>query len=578
MSNQTSKPPIFTGEKFERITALSMAIVGIIIAVIALLQTDVGSGSARAKAQSQQYAIQVMNVRASGQIETGFAWADAYRHWVEWDNQANFAGDAAKAERYRVVRDRALQLSPLLASPYFDPDIDPFPNIVAFEANAYVIEATALTERYINAIMLADELGDKEDAYSAQVLLLAVTLFLYGLSMTVIGRVKWFFVGIGTMLSLTALVWMVIVYIQPITVFPDRSINTYAEGVGLAYQGDYKGAVTLFDRALVEFPNYANVHYARAKAHYNMGNYDQAVNDYNAAINAGLDDVNVSWNLGWAYYILGQFDESIDATQSAIEQDPAQVALTFNVGLAHLAQGDMEMAEKFYQDGIELAVGQVLEAGANGEEAPASLWWYLDVAASDLDSLLICLSIQTCDNAPPYDSLTTSDAVQNAVRQHRRQMKNATVSLEYLGKIALEPSPAIIGELEFAKAVYDEEGKVEFESLQSSGKARFGMAQEEQGEQIDTSLVSSDSAQEIHIIFSYEQMEDGQHLVIKIYNNDTNEESFNLRVANIWTVGPEGKVSLPLTPSKRTTVASGEYRVELYVDGYLTQEGGFLIE
>jgi len=210
MTNQTSreKQPFFNGETYEQSMVIIMAIVALLIATIALLQTQVGTISARAKAEGQQYAMRALGTQTTGQIQTNYAWADAYREWVEWDSKAALSEDAAEQERYLALRGRAEQLTPLLTEPYFDPENDPRSDIKGFEADTYVTEMTYLTEKYLDAVRLGDLYGVKDDAYAAQDLLLAVTLFLFGLSLTVAGRVKWMFVGTGSMLAFISLSWM----------------------------------------------------------------------------------------------------------------------------------------------------------------------------------------------------------------------------------------------------------------------------------------------------------------------------------------------------------------------------------
>lgn len=80
---------------------------------------------------------------ALGQFQAEFAWGEAYALWLETDTQAALAalrGDQAEAQRYLAVRDQLQTLSPLLNSPYYDPDQDYTPNIEAFESDLYVVE------------------------------------------------------------------------------------------------------------------------------------------------------------------------------------------------------------------------------------------------------------------------------------------------------------------------------------------------------------------------------------------------------------------------------------------------------
>ncbi|GEM_PF-611934 len=578
----TRAAPFFKGDSFEKIMAILMSIITVLITVLALLQSNNGTQADYAKTRGQEYAMRTMGTKASGEVQTGYAWTDAYQHWVEWDTRASIAEnakDTESARRYRAVRDRAIELSPLLEKPYFDPTANQFPNIKAFEAATYIISTSLMTEQFIDAVRLDGEFGDKEDAYSAQQLLLAIALFLYGLSTTVTGKIKWIFVVMGSFIVAGGLAWMVVVFAKTVTPRPLESMQGYAKGTGLAYQDDLKGAITAFDEALRLSPDYANVYYVRGNAHFKSNNIEQAIADYQAARENGREDLNVLWNMGWVYYIDGKPKEAIQTTKKALQIDDNQVALHFNLGLAYLAAGDSETAKTIYDQAISLAAKQVTEAKAAGQEPPASLWWYLGVANTDLDGFLVCLVTKNCQNAPKYETLTVSEPVQNTAREIRRRLKDASMGLEYLQKLPDGNVSASISELKFATAIYDDKGKrTGFTNLKSPDtKMRFGLAQEQQGETVDKNMarVSSNKAKEVFVMFKYKGMVKEQLFTIKLYKD--NLESIGLRLVEDWESDANGESTLPLIPGSQFSLVSGEWRAEIYVDAHLVQEGGFIM-
>lgn len=578
------KLPLFSGEPFERMIGVLIALVTLLAALIALLEADTGAQVAQATRRAQQYAIQAIGVKGSGEVQAGYAWAEAYRRWLEWDTLAFLAeqeADPAAVRRYQAVRERAEALSPLLAEPYFNPESKDSPNIRAFEANTYLVETTILAERFINTMDLAGALDEKEQAYGTQLLLLAVSLFLFGLSATIVGRMRWLFMGMGSLIANVVIIWMSLVYIAPIQVLPDEAIVAYAQGVGLAHQSDYVGAVAAFDEALALAPDYANVLYARANAYFDQGHYQQAALDYEAAGAAGREDVNTPWNLGWTYYVLGELDESIETTGTALALDESQVALHFNLGLAHLAKGDLETAREVYEGGITQAIEQVTIAVETGEDPPASLWWYLGTAAADLDRFLICLSSKVCEEAPPYQAIAVSDDLTATAKAIRGQLKELSVALELTGEPPADPDvTATISELDFATPVYDEQNElVGFKSLGADTQLRFGRVQEEEGQEVDLNITRAgpeDAARQIFILFNYAQMAEDQLFTVKVYYEG--QESTGLRLVEDWKLGESGEATLPLTPGTQFTLAPGEYRVEVYVDAHLIQEGQFTIQ
>ncbi len=580
---KSSQIPFFTGEPFERMVAILIALVTLLAAVTALLEANAAEQVSQALRRAQQYSMQAIGTKASGEMQAAYAWTDAYRHWLEWETRALEAernGDPMAADRYRAVRDRASELTPLLSADYFDPAVDDFPNLRAFESGTYLVETTILRERFINEMELSGELEDKEKAHGTQLLMLAVSLFLFGLSVTIVGRMQWLFVGTATLIANITLVWSVVTYMTVVTIFPVAAIEAYARGVGFAHQDDYVAAIESFEQATEQAPGFANAYYARANAYFEQGELVRAATDYAAAIEAGREDVNVFWNLGWTYYVLGHSEEAIETTQVALGINSEQVALHFNLGLAYLAQGNLEAAQAAYTEGTQLATQQVADAKAAGEDPPASLWWYLSTAATDLDNLITCFSTQLCHEAPPYDAIPVSDDLKAEAVKLRTTLKNLTVGLEYLGHPPGEEVAANISTVQFGTPVYDEANSlIGFTSLQEQGsQLRFGRVNEDEGEQLDTNIIRADpdQANQVFILFNYAEMADGQLLAMKVYKEGL--ESPGLRLVEEWTLGQTGEAVLPLTPGIQFALAPGEYRVEIYVDSHLIQEGVFTID
>ncbi|MEM7112218.1 MAG: tetratricopeptide repeat protein [Chloroflexota bacterium] len=574
--------PLFSGEPFERFVALLIALVTIIAAIAGYLESDAGARSDTELRNAQQFALQAMGVRSRGEVQTGFAWTDGFRLWVEMDSLAFVAeesGELALANQYRAVRDDLVKLTPLLAEPYFDPEADEFPDINAYEADVYIVEATALSEQFANAATVSDAWDGKASAYVTHLTLLTVALFLFGLSTTIIGRMSWLFVGIGSLIGLVTLVWMVFTVLEPVPIVPDDAIEAYAAGVGLAFQEKNEAALQAFDQALTLAPDYANAFYERAKVHFANGNLAGAAVDYERALENGREDVNVPWNLGWTYYLLGEYEQAAEAAEAALEIAPNQAPLFFNLGLAHLASGDLEMADSTFRAGMETAVMLVSDARAAGEEAPATLWWYLDTAAYDMASLLNCLYDQVCENAPAYDNLADSDEVRTLAEQLNLDLRNLAVGLEYLGEPADGSVVAEVGDFEFAQAVLDESGQVvSYEPLPGqTAQLRFGTVFEDEGEAANITVTRNreSSVENLFVLFDYEGIPEDEVVVFKVYANG--REATGLRLAEAWTLGDAGRATIPLTPRSGFALNPGDYKVEIYVGGQLTQQGGFTI-
>ncbi|MBI1878959.1 MAG: tetratricopeptide repeat protein, partial [Chloroflexi bacterium] len=344
-----TKPTFFTDARFERMVAILIAVVAVLAALAGYLQAGASARSAQANRDAQRFAIQAMGRNTSGQAQLGYDLYDAFHAWSQLNTLAQSAGeDSTTRHRYEAVRDRITGLSPLLAPPYFDPTGQTWPDVSGYEADVYLVEATALTERFTASAQVGNAWSNKANSYVAHLTLLAVTLFLYGLSTTISGRVRWLFVIAGMAITGVTLLWLLLVVIWPVPVLADEALVAYARGVGLAYRGKFDEATAAFDQALVAAPDYANAFYERGNAHFDRGDYQAAAADYEAAQAAGRDDANVAGNLGWTYYLLGRFDDAIEMDRHALEMDADLVGAHFNLGLALLAAGQIEAGQAEY--------------------------------------------------------------------------------------------------------------------------------------------------------------------------------------------------------------------------------------
>jgi len=581
------RKPWFSDEPIEPLIGLLIGLITAIMAIVIYLDTDAFDRYGVAMREAQRFTVQSMGERARGEILAGYAWTDAYRMWLELDTQAVLStaqSDPVASERYRSVRDHIATLTPLLQPPYFDPAIQPRPNLRAYESDLYIEETTASTEHFINAYRIADGWGEKSGAYAVHLILLTVSLFLLGLSTTISERMTWLFITIGSALSIVTLVWMVNVVRTPVYAFPQEAITAFAHGVGLSHQQRYDEAAESFTTAIDLAPEYANALYQRANAYNNLDKLTEAAADYQTAIDAGRWESNVFWNLGWTYYRLGDYTQSAEKTQVALGESPEQIALYYNLGLAQLAAGDFETATTTYEAGSEMVRQVVNGAREQGLQPPTSIWWYLDTAALDLDNLYACATEEKCGGAPPATAIPQREKTAELARNWQHKLQTLSVSLEYSDQISqtatTAPASIQLGELSFTRGVYDLDGKlVSFTTLgQVGGPLRFGMVQENQGEALDTSISRSDTSlnRDIFVNFPYEGIQQGQLLVMKVLLDD--REASGLRLVTKWSLAEDGDAVLPLTPGRTFTLSPGNYQIEIYVDGQLIQTGSFEIE
>jgi len=560
-----------------------VVMITLLIALLTVQMEHYAAEGGQALDRAQQYAVQAIGVKARGETITGYAWNDAYRQWLDWESQASLAeqsGDAEAATRYRAVRDRLATLTPLLSPAYLD-SASGQPNLRAFESDTYLVQATVLQERYLRTMQLFDLLMGRSDSFALHIVLLGVALALIAMAPSeelvpnrLLRRLP-FLTSVA--LTLFVIGWVIQIALDPVPVYADDAVERYAQGVGMAYQDDHANALLAFNLALQSDPGYANAYYRRGNTNFALGDYPAAAADYQAAWDAGREEVNVLWNLGWTQYVLGDQSAAIATTQEAIAMAEDQEALYFNLGLMHLADGDTAAGRQAFATGLDYAASRVTQAQETDSAPPSSLWSYLSVALSDIDRFITCLSSQVCQATPPYAMLVNNDAVNQAAAELRLELKNAAVALESMGTLPAAPGDEEVGAFEFGTGEYDATGKVTgFVALgDEAAPLRFGLAiEEESSRTIDESLVlATDAAVPVLVRFPYKHVKDGQLLVLKVYRDGV--EAPWLRLVENWTLGTDGEAVLPLSPSSQFALTAGDYRLELYLDGHLLQEGSF---
>jgi tetratricopeptide (TPR) repeat protein len=560
----TANTTPFSEERFKKLIAFLIALVTVFITVVTYLQNDASSRDDAANRDTKRYSLEALERRVSGDARVNFDYNQAYQAYYEYElliASAEAEGDDAAVARYQALQDHTRTLSPLLADPYFNPETGET-DIARYEADTYLVETTALSERFSAASSVKDAWDSKANTYIVHLTLLAVSLFLFGMATTISGNLtRWIFTGVGSAVTVFAVAWALVTFIKPVPdlrlcqVSSGTAIDAYAQGVGLAYQEKYEQAIAAFDEALSCDPNYLNALLERGGAQASLGNLDAAAADYEKARAAGEKSANVAGELAWTYYLMGRFDDAIALNSTALSQQPDELWIRFDQGLAYLAAGKTDEAQKEYQLGMDSAARQLAEAQAAGGEPPSWLWWGLEDAAVSLDDLQVVL--ESGSGQPDPAKIADAESVIATAETLITRLKSLSVALEYSGKPPQSELTATISPLEFAEVIYDENGE----------------AQEYQT--TDTFPAGTD---EVSVLFDYQGMQDGQEVVFKVYIDGQEDPSWRLIAP--WELGESGSAekSISLAYSNTSVLAPGEYTVEIYVDSHLAQRGWFIVE
>lgn len=549
--------PLFGGTRSEALVGILMALVVIQIALITYLFTLAEDANGDAGRDAQIFAMQALGRRTVGNFRAAYDRSGAYNRWVELNTLARDAeqkGNSASADSMRAARDRIARLSPALQPPYFNPAKDAEPNLAAYEAETFVREAAMLSEDFENQYRLKVQYSDKASAYSIQLTMLAVALFVLGVAANSRRRVRGLFVGVGIGISVIVMAWMLLTYFTPVRALSEEAIAAYARGSALLYQNDLPKAIAAYDEAIQRAPSYTNAYRDRAIARYYANDVAGAAADFEQTRANGDGSSEIASALGFMYYALGKFEQAKPLHASAVENKPTEVWIRMNAAINLLASGETAAARRAYDELLHLAATNVSAARARGQEPPLTLWFEFDEGANDLDALVACAARQVCGGTPAYAQLKNAPEIANAGREISTHFKEYSVALEYTSKPPPETVNATVEPFVLTRELSKED------------------------EPIAASDTFTATDEPVYVGITFRNLRDGEKIVIKVYVDGKEDE--RLRVVADYSSaemgGADGDILLPITTGG-IPLSEGAYRIEMYVDGKLVQQGDFRV-
>jgi hypothetical protein len=216
----------------------------------------------------------------------------------------------------------------------------------------------------------ANDYGNKSDSYVALLTVLAVSLFLIGLSLTVSGRGRYFLALPGAVIAFVCVGWAVIITTGTITKVSPNAIDLTAQGLELQTNGDAKGAIDKYHAAIADSPTFGAAFARLADAEFvagaksSSGNEFQSLSDPAAtkraidagekAISLGEGNASLLSGVGFFHFAAGEYDRAEVLSQQALDANDQFPPLVFNLGVVQVAKGEASAAEATYKRGIEL--------------------------------------------------------------------------------------------------------------------------------------------------------------------------------------------------------------------------------
>ncbi len=375
-------PPEPPDERRPRRVAVLIMVVSLVGGIFAFLQTTSSNQAARATRRADIAAAEAMARLATGAGRISAEsrlWSLAYEDAVVALSLTAAGGDEAAvlARAHYASREALLAYTDLALPEYAKPDgsVDWAGFVEEVLAPSY--RAAEFQKAYAAE---RDGWAGRGGAFVAMVTVLAVALFLLGLSRTsVAAQSGGLLVGVGAALATIAAIWGLIVLVRPVSSPSEEAIAAYVEGrvafnsvvaesdSGLLQEGLTR-AEEAFGRAIAARADYFDAYVGRGTARFRLDfqeaegpeGSEGARDDFARAVALNPQDA-VAWgDLGAARFWLGDLEGAGAATRRSLELNPDDLTFNMNLALFLAMTGDTATFEEQWARVAALAAGDDL--------------------------------------------------------------------------------------------------------------------------------------------------------------------------------------------------------------------------
>jgi tetratricopeptide (TPR) repeat protein len=419
-------PTSASDERLSGIVAVVIAFATLVAALAGYLQADASNQAGDWRDQAEQLSLQALSSSQSAQQSSQVSF-EAFQHYVEQRTEsgnallasmyAGAAGDTDRqqellreSERWDTLATSTLTLTDIDPAGEYGPDQDPtFPRRYFAKATQESLRLNALADA---ANEQATQTDQRAAAYTAILATLAVSLYLFGLTLAVSGRLlRYGFFGVGIVLLIVGTLWIGQTLIAAGGVSDDQAATEYATGKVAALTAvdstGFHDAEAHFSRAIELRPTFARAYADRASVIFQGASpqrtgyvsiaspdaLQRARADLEKARSLGLANAQVLGDLGFYSFSEGLQSNNVDLlndsvayTRQAIQLDPAEPVYRYNLGVALAAAGQVDEARVAYNDGT-LRTLYVDDAFTEPRGNPAAEEQILAGALTDLDTV-----------------------------------------------------------------------------------------------------------------------------------------------------------------------------------------------
>jgi tetratricopeptide (TPR) repeat protein len=480
------------------------------------------------------------------------------------------AGADANAAFYKLMgealaksRARLLAQGEITKPAYFTPGYGAF-NVLQFILDRVNVPATEIFERQEQKWAEGAFWSSRTDAYSAGLAIMAVAVFLLTLSLVLAAHIRFVMAGAGAALVTAVLAVSAVTTLHQWHGHTDESIrllakasgNAFAAQLYISWNGDTRSAAFLaqearkdIDKILSVDPEYwtavllsARVHSVMGEAQFfagaedaGRGELDQSSSDLDRAIAGGKTEGYTYWSKGYVNFLLGRQETAAAAMNRALALLPDQ---KFTLGLVKAV--------------ALLYAGQIAEARGLAEESiEFALKKPLGMDTMNIRSII--KNLERFAEVRPAEGLPAMIV----------RLKEAAVCLAVLNRPRPADVKSTIPGLQFVAPVYDNMRRLVEAPPVSEYPAGTGRAD---------------------FFLELKDMEKGQSIIRKTYLKAPGQvfwiEQPWLGRNETWDPASGHRLMLSVEnriPEAGEFLVSGDYRLEIYLDGNLKAIGRFKV-
>ena len=254
-----------------------------------------------------------------------------------------------------------------------------FPNVLFAQAGKDSDRLFALADAQNQ---LRSDWQSRVGLLSVVLTMLAVAIYLFGLSLAMHAAVRRWLVGLGVVLMAGAGLWTVVLLFTTPSGSDERAADAYADGeyalnTFYTHPGDegLKEADAAFTKAIQLRPRFAEAYFERSQDRFLLGSPQRNESvvsittadalrsqgaDLTSAYNLGLRDYRLLNNIAANRLLQGiasggspDFGAALGYLDSALDLAPGEPLLYYNQGLAYLGQGKSDAARSSYQLAVQ---------------------------------------------------------------------------------------------------------------------------------------------------------------------------------------------------------------------------------